>query len=395
MRLFQPALRKTLGISSLILLSSVSGLAALAQTAPPPADPHELVTKQPRTLSRPADRSAAIEMLARARENFDLRGIQTPYTLKVGFSTNGTSLLEGEGTMDEASTGSEWRWVAQLQDSLIIRIGTGGHTYGTDPNEPVPMRVQMLRAALHWPILRFPGQFVIRTKDVQRDGKSYSCLLLSASVPLNPAPRTWYENEYCLDPATGLLQTWSVAPGIFAIYDYNGSTDFHGHTLPRQISVFEEGRLVLHAQVEIPDDAKELDPTLFKPTPQMAEAGGSYQLRAPERFPLRVDPSDAPTSTFFQPVIVHAVLDAQDGRVLDAEALQNADPELSRAALDIVRAASFDPTGFQREVFINVQFHMPALEEGGPPVLHVGGVRWVIAGSERRTQPRKLAPAGN
>jgi len=191
------------------------------------------------------------------------------------------------------------------------------------------------------------------------------------------------------------LQTWSVAPGIFAIYDYNGSTDFHGHTLPRQISVFEEGRLVLHAQVEIPDDAKELDPTLFKPTPQMAEAGGSYQLRAPERFPLRVDPSDAPTSTFFQPVIVHAVLDAQDGRVLDAEALQNADPELSRAALDIVRAASFDPTGFQREVFINVQFHMPALEEGGPPVLHVGGVRWVIAGSERRTQPRKLAPAGN
>ena len=37
----------------------------------------------------------------------------------------------------------------------------------------------------------------------------------------------------------------------------------------------------------------------------------------------RVDPSDGPTSTYFQPVIVHATLDAQGGRVIDAEALQD------------------------------------------------------------------------
>jgi hypothetical protein len=75
---------------------------------------------------------------------------------------------------------------------------------------------------------------------------------------------------------------------------------------------------------------------------------------------MRVDPSDAPTSTFFQPVIVHAIL--------DAEVLQNSDRDLSRAAMDLVRSASFSPSGFQQEVFINVQFHLPAVELGGPPI---------------------------
>jgi len=203
------------------------------------------------------------------------------------------------------------------------------------------------------------------------------CLLLSRAVPPNPAPRSWYETEYCVDPATGLLQTWSEAPGIFAVYDYNGAAEFHGHTIARQVSIYEEGRLVLQAHVESLEDAKDLDPNLFKPTPEMVDAGGSFALGSPDRFPMRVDPTDAPTSTYFQPVIVHAILDAQEGRVLDAEALQNSYPDLSRAAMDLVRNTSFEPSGLQQEVFINVQFHMPATEAGGPPIFH-SPVHWEI-----------------
>ncbi len=356
-----------------------------------------MVTQQPRTLSKPAERSAALDLLERARQNFNLHDIMTPYSLKVSFSTSGTSQFEGEGTMDEVANEaqSQWRWVAQMGDSLIIRIGTEGKAYGTDASEPVPLRVQMLRAALHWPVLRSPGADVIRAKDVDRDGKSYRCLLLSMGVPPNPAPRSWYDNEYCVDPVTGILQTWSVAPGIFAVYDYTGSAEFHGHVLPREISIFEEGRLTVRAQVQSVEDVKDVDVNLFKPTPEMTDASGSFMLNGPERFPMRVDPSDAPTSTYFQPVIVHAILDAQDGRVLDAEALQTTYADLSRAATDIVRGASFEATGFQREVFINVQFHMPAVEEGGPPVFHSNGVRWVIFDRVRKTAPRKISRIGN
>jgi hypothetical protein len=349
-----------------------------AQTNPPPPDPHEMVTRQPRILTKPAERSAAVEILQRARRNADLHSISTPYALKVSFETNGAAQAEGAGTMEELSDGaSHWRWTAQLQDSRVVRIGDESHVYGTDPSEPVPLRVQLVRSVLLRPILRDLGEFEIRAADVQHDGKTMSCVLLSHSLPPDPAPRSWVEREDCVDPATGFLQMWSEAPGIYAIYDYTGAAEFHGHTLPRQISIFEDGRLAVQVRVESPEDAPNIDPSLLKPTPEMLDAGESFALAATKRLQLRVDPSDAPTSRFFQPVIVHAILDAQDGSALDAEALQNSDQDLSRSAVDLVRSTSFDPSGFQQEVFINVQFHYPAVRFGGPPLLH-SSVHWVI-----------------
>jgi hypothetical protein len=371
-------------------LSCVSTI--FAQTNPPPSDPHEMVTRDPRTLTKPADRNAALDLLDRARQNYDLRDISTPYSLKASFETNGATAIEGEGTMEELSDGvSHWRWTTQMQDSKIVRIGIDGRVFGNDPTEPVPLRVQLIRSALHWPIMRNAGASAIREAVVKRDGMQMTCLLLSASIPPNPAPRSWYEREYCIDAASGLIQMWSEAPGIYAVYDYSGATNFHGRTLPKQISIFEDGRLAVQLRVESLEDAPNIDAELFKPTPEMAEAGGSFTLASPSRFPMRVDPSDGPSSTFFQPVIVHAILDAQDGTVLDAEALQNSDKDLAKAALDLVKSTSFEASGFQQEAFINVQFHLPAVSIGGPPVFH-SSVRWVIWEHRGRASPPKRMP---
>ena len=389
-RLF--ASRLGLFAASLFCLPTIFIQAIFAQTNPPPPDPHEMVTREPRTLTKPADRSAALDLLDRARQNFNLHDISTPYALKVSFETNGAAEMEGEWTMDEISDGeSHWRWMAQLGDSVVIRIGANGRVYGTNPSEPVPLRVQLVRSALHWPIMRNAGASAIRAADVERDGKAMSCLLLSASIPPNPAPRSWVEREYCIDRATGLLQMWSEAPGIYAVYDYDGVAPFHAHTLPRQISIFEDGRPAVQVRVERFEDAPNLDPNLFKPAPEMADAGESFTLASPTRFPMRVDPSDAPTSPFFQPVIVHAILDAQDGSVLDAEALQNSDKDLSRAAIEMVRSTSFPPSGFQQEAFINVQFHMPAAKPDGPPIFH-SSVRWMIWDRRGKVPPVRRPP---
>lgn len=391
-RLF--ASRLGLFAASLFCLPTIFIQAIFAQTNPPPPDSHEMVTHEPRTLTKPADRSAALDLLDRARQNFNLHDISTPYALKVSFETNGAAEMEGEWTMDEISDGeSHWRWMttAQSQDSVVIRIGVNGRVYGTNPSQPVPLRVQLVRSALHWPIMRNAGASAIRAADVERDGKPMSCLLLSASIPPNPAPRSWVEREYCIDRATGLLQMWSEAPGIYAVYDYSGAAPFHGHTLPRQISIFEDGRPAVQVRVESFEDAPNLDPNLFKPAPELADAGESFTLASPSRFPMRVDPSDAPTSPFFQPVIVHAILDAQDGSVLDAEALQNSDKDLSRAAIEMVRSTSFPPSGFQQEAFINVQFHMPAAKLDGPPIFH-SRVRWVIWDRRGKVPPVRKPP---
>lgn len=372
-----------------LVLSLLSLPSLFAQTSRPPSDPHEMVQREPETLTRPADRSAAIDLMERARQNLNLHDISSPYALKVSFETNGSAQMEGSWTMEEISDGgTHWRWSAQLQDLRVIRIGADKHVYGTNPSQPIPMRVHLVRSALHWPMMRNPGFAALRAARVERDGRAMSCLLLSASIPPNPAPRAWVEREYCIDPATGLLQMWSEAPGIYALYDYRGAASFHGHTLPSEISIFEDGRLAAHVRMESLQDVPDLDANLFKPSAEMGEADESFMLASPTRFPMRVDPSDGPTSPFFQPVIVHAILDAQDGRVLEAEALQTSDGELSRAAVETVSGTSFPPSGFQQEAFINVQFHMPASRMDGPPIFHTP-VQWVIWERGRKIAPRK------
>jgi hypothetical protein len=392
MRTTTRSFRFGLFVSSLLCIPGIFIQAICAQTNPPPADPHEMVTRQPHTLTKPADRSAALDLLDRTRHNYDLHDISTPYALKVSFETSGAAQMEGNWTMEEVSDGgSHWRWTAQLGDFQLIRVGADDRVYGTDPSQAVPLRVQLVRSALLRPIGQGTGKYMIRAAEVERDGKAVSCLLLSNSLPPNPAPRSWVEREDCIDPATGLLQTWSAAPGIYAVYDYNGAAEFHGHTLPRQISIFEDGRLAVQARVESLKDVSDIDPNLFQPTPEMVDDGGTFALSAPTRFPMRVDPSDGPTSNYFQPVIVYAIIDAQDGSVLDAEPLQTGDRDLSRQAMELVRSTAFEPSGFQQEAFINVQFHFPAARLGGAPIFHTS-VRWVNLDHHGKYPPVRRPP---
>ncbi|HUK32178.1 MAG TPA: hypothetical protein VLV89_13765, partial [Candidatus Acidoferrum sp.] len=216
------------------------------------------------------------------------------------------------------------------------------------------------------------------------------CLLTSTVLPSNPAPRSWFESEYCVDPDTGILQMWSEAPGIYVVYDYTGSSDFHGHAIPKQISFYEQGRLATQVHVDSVGDATGLDADFFKPTPEMISAGETFPVSSPNRLPLRVDPSNMPTSSFYQPVIIHAILDAQEGRVIDAEALQNSYPDLSAAALDLIRNSVFPDVGqmgAQREAFINIQFHMPPRQYMGSSAGVGARVHWVIV-AERHAPPR-------
>ena len=284
-------MRASVRLSGLLAFSLCMVSSIFAQTNPPPSDPHELVVHQPRTLSSPAERSAAIDLLEHAREDLNMHAFGA-YELKASFQTNGATQNEGNGTMEELSNGPAWRWAAQMQGASVVRVGVNGHAYGANPNEPVPLRIQEIRAALHWPILRNPGGAVIRSANTEMNGKPVTCLLLNAAVPENPAPRAWVEEEYCIDSATGLLQMWSAAPGIYTEYDYEGAADFNGHTLPRQISIFEGGGLVVQARVESFGDPGKIDPNAFKAGPEMTDAGESFTLSGARRFPMRVDPSD-------------------------------------------------------------------------------------------------------
>jgi hypothetical protein len=65
-------MRVFIRLSGLVASCSVFVPSIFAQTNPPPSDPHELVVHQPRTLSSPAERSAAIDLLEHAREDLNM-----------------------------------------------------------------------------------------------------------------------------------------------------------------------------------------------------------------------------------------------------------------------------------------------------------------------------------
>jgi hypothetical protein len=174
--------------------------------------------------------------------------------------------------------------------------------------------------------------------------------------------RRWEETEYCIDPKTGLLRTYSEAPGIYNVYDYSETLQFHGRTLARQISIVEDGVTVLQIHLDSLTDAANSDPDQFVPTKKMLSHGPGDILTGPFRFPQSVAAPPGHNGVV-QPVIVHAVLDKK-GHVVEAEALQHTDPALSEAALAIVEHSNYPrPENggrpVQREAFINVRFVPP------------------------------------
>jgi hypothetical protein len=357
-----------------------------AQTNPPARDANEYVTRDSRMLTRADDRAGAADLLQMARQKSDLRDVTTPYSLKISFETSGATQLEGKGTFEEFSDGTSRRWTAKLGDYEITRISDGAHVYSTNPTEPIPLRIQTVRSVVVSPIPSNTESPTMREATVKRDGKTMECVLSSGSIGMYAPPRAWTETEYCVDTATNLLQMWSEAPGVFALYDYAGAKDFHGHMLPTNISIYQEGHLTVKMHVESLEDLAELDPNLVTPTQEMLDVGEALALGLPVRFPIRVDPMNEPTSNYFQPVIVHVILDANDGSVIDAEPIQNYDPALTRAAMELLTNSAFEPLGFQRDAFINVQFHLPA---GVAPTRIVirTSVHWRILDANVRVAP--------
>lgn len=369
---------------------------AAAQVAPLPNDPAEMVTGDAHVVSKRDQRAAAIDLISQARSNFALHSSDgSPYIMKISFSSHGPLQQEGDGTMEESwADGDHWRWTASFAGSTQTRIGNSGRIYGN--TDPIPMRVQMVRSALFWPIAMSGVQAMIRSAPRKVGDEEVNCLLLSGGVPAEPAPRYWVETEYCINSKNGLLVMASRAPGIYIDYDYENAINFHGHIIPRSITVSEDRNLVLEIHVDNLSDAADLDAKLFEPTPEMI-ANPTFTLATSSRFPIPVDPYPG-TPTDIQPVIVHATLGDEFGEVLEAEALQTSDRKLAQAAIDVVVNTPFEPTGMQREVFVNVQFHRPQaigisifLERVHRVVL----VRRRPPTMQRPHWPRKPVPPGN
>jgi hypothetical protein len=319
------------------------------QVAPVPGDPLELATGPATIADTPEKRSAILSLLERARQNNNLhvKGMN-PFDLKASFNSSGSAGNSELGVLEESwLSGATWRWSEHLGSYSQLRIFRNGVAYDSNPGTYQPLRLQMIRQAIFWPVAGNFANDVIRVSESSWNGKAVTCALVAGprASASQETGRQWIEEEYCIDPATGFLQTYSIAPGTYNVYDYSNAFEFHGHSIARRITIVQNSIPV--ATVE-----------LITPTADMK--GPGIMLGPPMRFPQVSKNNLAATTTgVVQPIIIHAALDVS-GRVLEAEALQTSHSALSDAALKLVKNTNYGRARnrelVQRDVFINVQF---------------------------------------
>lgn len=333
------------------------------KVAPLPNDPLELATGPVLVPDTPEKRVAVLDLLERARQNSAMHAPgMAPFDIKVSFNSIGKdSHNTGYGEVEETwLNGQTWRWTARLGDYSQLRVFYQGAAYDEKPKGHIPLRIQMARNAVFWPIVGGFAGSVLRMATAKWEGTDVACILISRGMSdaVSEPGRRWEENEYCIDPKTGLLRVMSEAPGIYSVYDYDGGVQFHGRVLPRRTTIVEAGTTVLQITLDSLEDPNH-DPNQFIPTKKMISHGPGAIMVGPFRFP-EIARAPAGYSGMILPVIVHAILD-QKGKVLDAEVVQAADPALATTALDIVWRSSYLPAQdrdrpLQREAFINVRF---------------------------------------
>ena len=339
----------------------------LVSVDPSRTDPGELVTRPPQTIVRDLEASntdrrrgyrttpygMTTGLLIRARWNLAFWDRQE-YTVTTSFTAYGASPYSGPGEMTETSIGDGYRqWTGRLGAFSLARMLPGAHDLGT--RGPIPMPIQMVRGTLFGPIdnVLLP----LRSAEATLDGVPVTCVLTSVDGPTTTPRRDWSEVEHCVDPQSGRLRVYSEAPGLYVVYDYSSALSFHGRTLPGRITITVAGSVVVQETLSIKDPGF-IDPGAFT-TPTNEMWGPGLLLTRPTHLRLERGSITAP-STSVQPVIVHATLDV-DGQVVEAEALQTADPVLSQSALELVKSRNFgsgarrDGAPQQREVFVTVQ----------------------------------------
>jgi hypothetical protein len=338
------------------------------QWAPTALDPQEPVTIVPRALTDPQERAAVLAMLDRARQNYTLQSPHAPaFTIHATLNSSGSSQFEGRGEMEQTWTPRADRWTASIGTNQTLRIGFAGRMWSDNPEAPVPMRVQMARAALLWPVYTPRPRVLLRYAEVNYNGHALDCVLIAAGMEKLDQTRHWVEEEYCMDQKSGELVVWSPAPGFYALYDYQDALPFHGHNVARQVSIYEAGNLTMQIHVDSLVDAEGVSAESLRPGKEILAKGPSFALALPQRYPIRLPLSQKEPNSqnggavLIRPVIVHATLD-RNGQVIEAEALQNSDPELAARAIETVRNAKSEGSRGQREVFVNVEFftHAPA-----------------------------------
>jgi hypothetical protein len=338
-----------------------------SQAQPPvPNDPLELATgAQP--IQNAEQRLAATSLLANARSLSNVRA--QAYDLKTTFTSNGSSSSDGSWSMEDISPSHGlYRWTAEGPSYSAVNLYTNGLLYSNQPSGSVPLRLAQVRTAIFFMYPVTGPRALLRTAAGNLSGVEVSCVLVShTSRKLSAGGRRWEESEYCVDPKSGLLMTYSPAPGLYVVYDYSNAIRFHDKVIPGKFTITQAGQTIIQARTESVTDPAKLDHAIFEPS-GLNQIGVGSLMTPPWHVVSHVGSDRANPSRAIQVVVIHGML-SPEGTLSETEIVSSTDASLNQTALD--RAAKWQPwqagsdvepgaTPQSHEIFFTVQFAEPA-----------------------------------
>ncbi len=320
---------------------SLQNLNALPRPAVP-TDPLDPVTGGAQPVQNAEQRAAVVGLLQKARELSNVRA--QPYDLKTTFVSNGGLPSDGSWTLQDTSPGRNlYRWSAQGPNYAAVNLYNNtlqGMLYSNQAGGALPLRLVQVRTAIFFNFGQFGPRAPFRTAAGYVNGAAQTCVLIGQGIrgQTATAGRGWDDSEYCVDSSTGLLTTYSPAPGLYIHYDYSNAIKFHDKTIPGSFTISEAGRVVITAKTESVSDPGDPKSALFDPAGMTPLGVGSAMTPAINlRTMAPLDPKvfrSAATTLTVQEVVLHGNLSPDGYRLGETELLASSDPSFNQKALD-------------------------------------------------------------
>lgn len=333
---------------------------------PVPYDPLELVPRDARIVQNPEERASALELLQTAHRLSNVR--LHPYDLKTSFTSYGSSSSDGPWTLEDiAPGGNVYRWTAQGPSFSGTFLTVEKLLSSNQPGGAMPLRLAQARDAM-WAIYlpAIGPHATLRVANGYLNGAALRCVLVAHgfygdSQPRFSSGRSFDEAEYCVNPQSGLLETYSPYAGLYIRYDYATGLHFHEQIVPDGFTITEQGKPVIEAKTENVSEPPPRNSNLFEPA-GLKPMGVGQEIVAP----LRINgfQSSPSVSAAGQVVVVHGMV-TPEGRLTEVEVVVSTNPSLDDAAIEHAnraeapqRMAKTQPgiTPQSREAIFTVQF---------------------------------------
>jgi hypothetical protein len=183
--------------------------------------------------------------------------------------------------------------------------------------------------------------------------------------------RSWDEAEYCIDPKTNTIATYSPIPGLYIHYDYATAIQFHNTLVPGKFTITQAGHTIVEARtVSVADPPA--DPSGFQPT-GLNTIGTGPVMSPPWHYHANVSAPAGTSADQLHVVVIHG-MQSPKGRLNDTELVASSNPALNNSALQYASKWKAGPMGVvvepgatpqSHEVFLTLHFVGPQQNRQG------------------------------